>query len=215
MEQEKKLRRRWRQMSLSFDVAEAGEALFVFAWGLFALELIDSVFVLLTPLPLKIAIDSVLGSRPLPALIGRFVPEQMTESTTTILYLAIGLMFGIAFFDSIQSFASSLRKAYVGEKMLLDFRAHLFRPPCAATSRSLTMTRQGTSDALYRIQKDAGAIEDILIGDALSVVGAAVTIVLMFSVTIWLDWQLAIVAAVDRPGPPDRLRHDSRDRCGL
>jgi ATP-binding cassette subfamily B protein len=165
--------------------------------SLFALELLDSVFVLLTPLPLKIAIDSVLGSRPLPPLIGRFVPEQLTESTTTVLYLAIGLLFGIAFFDSLQSFASSLLKNYIGEKILLDFRAHMFRH---AQRLSLAYhDSAGTSDAQYRIQKDAGAIQDLLIDDALAVVGAAVTIVLMFSVTIWLDWQLAIIAAVIAP----------------
>src|SRR5206468_9398888 len=45
--------------------------------GLFALSLLSSVFALLTPLPLKIAVDSVVGSHPLPGFIAVFVPGSV------------------------------------------------------------------------------------------------------------------------------------------
>ena len=43
--------------------------------GLFGLGLLASPVALLTPVPLKIAVDSVLGGHPLPVFLQPFFPE--------------------------------------------------------------------------------------------------------------------------------------------
>src|SRR5213592_4200770 len=48
--------------------------------ALFLLSLLSSPLSLLTPLPLKIAVDSVIGSHPLPHAIASLVPEAITHS---------------------------------------------------------------------------------------------------------------------------------------
>jgi ATP-binding cassette subfamily B protein len=169
------------------------------AWPLIALlglDLLGGLFVLLTPLPLKIVIDSVLGSRPLPGFLRHVLPEQVSGSAALLLG-AVGLLLSVALLGGLQSLAGTLLRGQVGERLLLDFRGRLFRH---AQGLSLSYhDAQGTADAHYRIQKDAAAIQDLLIDDVLPLVGAALTVALMFSVTLWLDWQLGLVAAVVAP----------------
>ncbi len=49
--------------------------------GVLLLELLSTPLVLLTPLPLKIAVDTVLGSRPLPRFLDPVVPGYVTHSS--------------------------------------------------------------------------------------------------------------------------------------
>ena len=47
---------------------------------------------LLAPLPLKIAVDSVLGEHPLPAILDRLLPDGLSGSPHGRLWLSIGLV---------------------------------------------------------------------------------------------------------------------------
>jgi ATP-binding cassette subfamily B protein len=164
---------------------------------LVVLGLLDSLFVLLTPLPLKIAVDSVVGSRPLPEFMEWVIPNTVAGSASALLVLAAGLMLAIAVLHGLQALASSVLRGALGERLMLDFRSRLFRH-----AQRLSVSYHdaaGTSDTLYRIQKDASSVENLLIDGALPLAGALLKVVLMFAVTLWLDWQLGLVAAIVAP----------------
>src|SRR6516165_10355144 len=55
----------------------------------FLLDLSDGLWVLLAPLPLKIAIDNVIGARPLPGFLDRWLPESVATSAGALLALAV------------------------------------------------------------------------------------------------------------------------------
>jgi len=55
--------------------------------GLFVLDLLDGLTVLLAPLPLKIAVDSVIGSHPPPAFLGWAGREAGSASAADLLLL--------------------------------------------------------------------------------------------------------------------------------
>src|SRR5919201_1303338 len=95
--------------------------------GLFALSLLSSLFVLLTPLPLKIAVDSVVGDHPLPGFIAVFVPDGMEQSQTGVLLAAAGLFLLIPLLKQVQQFGNLVLSTYAGEKLLLGFRSRIFR----------------------------------------------------------------------------------------
>jgi len=57
---------------------------------LFLVGLLASPLALLAPLPLKIAVDSVLGSRPLPRFLDALVPTAVTRAPTVLLGLVHG-----------------------------------------------------------------------------------------------------------------------------
>jgi ATP-binding cassette subfamily B protein len=165
--------------------------------GLFALSLLSSVFVLLTPLPLAIAVDSVVGDHPLPGFIAGFVPQSMEQSQTAVLLVAAGLFLLIPLLKQLQQFGNVVLTAYAGEKLLLQFRTRLFRH---AERLSLAYhDSRGTADSAYRIQYDATAIQNIAIAGLIPFFTATVTVVGMIYVTARIDWQLALVSLAIAP----------------
>lgn len=160
--------------------------------GLFGLSLLSSVFALLTPLPLKIAVDSVVGSHPLPGFIAVIVPAGVGQSQTGVLLVAAGLFVLISLLKQLQEFGRLVLATYTGEKLLLQFRTRLFRH---AERLSLTYhDSRGTADSTYRIQYDATAIQSIAVTGLIPFFTAAVTVVGMIYITATIDWQLALVS---------------------
>lgn len=179
--------------------------------SLFLLNLLASPLALLTPLPLKIAVDSVLGGQPLTGMVAALIPNG-GSATKSILFCA-ALLIAIALLTQLQTMGSYLLRTYTSEKLVLAFRAKLFRH---AQRLSLAYhDSQGSTDSTYRIQYDAPAIEWILIDGISPFIGAAITLCGMIYVTALIDWQLALVALAIAPilallawANSDRLRRD-------
>src|SRR5438093_704277 len=165
--------------------------------GLFLLGLLSTPLALLTPLPLKIAVDSVIGSHPLPRFLDALLPAAATYSKTAGLVLVGGLLVAIALLNQLQGFASSLLHTYTGEKLVLSFRAQLFRH-VQRLSLSYHDSR-GTTDSTYRIQYDAPAIQWITIDGVIPFITAGFTLAGMIYVSARIDSQLALVALVISP----------------
>jgi ATP-binding cassette subfamily B protein len=165
--------------------------------SLFGLGLLSTVFALVTPLPLKIAVDSVVGSRPPPSFISALLPASVEDSQTGVLLVAAGLFVLIALLKQLQEFASLVLSTYTGEKLLLHFRSRLFRH---AERLSLAYhDSTGTADSAYRIQYDAMAIQTIAVTGLIPFFTAAATIAGMIYVTAQIDWQLALVSVAVAP----------------
>src|SRR5436309_884903 len=166
--------------------------------ALFLLSLLSSPLSLLGPLPLKIAVDSVIGSHPLPHVIAPFVPEAIAHSPAGLLAIAVGLLVAVALLRQLQGLTNTLLQAYVKEKLVQNFRARLFRHV-----QRLSLAYHdaiGTSDSTYRIQHDATAIQYILIESVIPFISATVTLVGMIYVMARIDWQLALIALAISPG---------------
>src|SRR5438093_5012169 len=95
--------------------------------AIFLLSLLDGPLGLLSPLPLKIAVDSAIGSHPLPPLVDRLLPNVATGSPTAILVLAVALGVVITVIGGLLGIFSSFVWNYTAEKLTLSFRALLFR----------------------------------------------------------------------------------------
>ncbi len=96
--------------------------------GLFLLSLLASPLALLTPLPLKIAVDSIVGPhQQIPGPLAALLPEAVTHSHTAMLVVAAVLFVIIALLTQLQQLGSSVLSAYTGEKLVLSFRVQLFR----------------------------------------------------------------------------------------
>jgi ATP-binding cassette, subfamily B, bacterial len=161
----------------------------------FLLSLLAGPLALLTPLPLKIAIDSGLGSQPLPPVLDWLVPDA--GSGTAVVLFAAGLCIGVALLTQIQSVVTAYVSARTSEHMVLDFRARLFRH-----AQHLALAyhdRQGTADAIYRIQSDALSLQYLITDGVLPLITAAFTLAGMIYFTVRIDWQLALVALVVTP----------------
>lgn len=93
--------------------------------GVLALHLVSAPLALLQPVPLKIAVDSVIDSRPLPGFLQVLVPADI--SSWGILVLAIGLVLLIALLRKFQGLGTWVPPTYLAERLTLDFRNQLFR----------------------------------------------------------------------------------------
>ena len=164
---------------------------------LFLLSLLSTPLALLTPLPLKIAVDSVIGSHPLSRFLDALLPASATHSKAAMLILVAGLLVAIALLSQLQVLASSLLHTYTGEKLVLSFRAQLFRH-VQRLSLSYHDSR-GTTDSTFRIQYDAPAIQWITIDGFIPFITAGFTLAGMIYVTARIDSQLALVALAISP----------------
>lgn len=184
--------------------------------GVFALDLLATPVALLTPVPLMLAVDNVLGDKPLPEVLQAALPPSMTASTGALILLVAVLVLIIALLAQAQKLGAWLLQTYVGEKLALEFRALLLQH---AQRLSLAYhDTKGTADTIYRIQYDAPAIQWVVLYGITPFFTAGFTLVGMVLITAGLDWQLAIVAVAVSPilyfltqAVRERLRGQWRD----
>jgi ATP-binding cassette subfamily B protein len=93
---------------------------------LFLIDLLATPLGLLAPLPLKIAVDSVIGTAPLPEIVAPIVPNSVTASNSRLLVFVVILQILAVLFIQLQSLLSYSLRTKVGEGMTLNFRARLF-----------------------------------------------------------------------------------------
>ena len=165
--------------------------------GIFFLGMLSTPLVLLNPVPLKIAVDSVVGSEPVPGLLDAVMPDAATSSTMRLLAVVAGLQLLIVLLSQLNDLASYVVRARAGEGMVLDFRARLFRH--VQRLSLLFHDTKGTADSLYRIQRDAPSIREVTLDSLVSVLSSTVMLVVMVYVIIRIDWQLALVALAVSP----------------
>lgn len=160
--------------------------------GIFLLGLLAAPLALLLPVPLKIAVDSVLGPDPLPGFIAFFLPESVAHSQATFLVLAVALQILVVLFIHLNSAATYVFQTYTGERMTLTFRQRLFRH--LQRLSFMFHDKRGTADSIYRIQYDAPSIQYITIYSVIPLVSSIAMLVAMIYVTARINHQLAFIA---------------------
>src|SRR6266478_1397132 len=165
--------------------------------GLFLLSLLATPLALLAPLPLKIALDSGLGSKPFPHWIRPFMPAAFRLTPSSALLFAVGLLIVVTILAQIQTLAVALLPIYTGEKVLLEFRSGLF-----GQMQRLSLSYhdvKGTAETLYNLQYDAAAVQTVVAERFIPLLGSPFTLLGMLYVTMKIDWQLALVALLISP----------------
>ncbi|HET9743374.1 MAG TPA: ABC transporter ATP-binding protein [Terriglobales bacterium] len=152
---------------------------------------------MLMPLPLKIAVDSVIGHQPLAPATAHLIPSRFAGSPAANLGLAVGLLLALAILSNIQTLASWLLQTYTGERLVFELRTRLFWH-----AQRLTLAahdRRGVNDITYRIQHDAPAIQFIFIQGALPLLTSVLSFGGMFYVTWRIDPTIALIALIISP----------------
>ncbi|HZD96464.1 MAG TPA: ABC transporter ATP-binding protein [Candidatus Sulfotelmatobacter sp.] len=147
---------------------------------------------LLLALPLKIAVDNVIGSQPLPHFLEVWLPGSIHASKSVNLLLAVGLLLGLSLIMNLQSFAAWLLQTYTGERLVLDFRTFLFWH--VQRMSLLFHDRRGTNEVAYRIQHDAPAIQYVFLQGMLPVLSSTLSFITLLYVTMRMDWVLSGIA---------------------
>ncbi len=164
---------------------------------IFVLDLVGAPLLLLTPIPLKIAVDNVIGSAPLPHFLAIALPSFIAHSVLWLLFTAAFLQVLLVLLGQLQDMSSYVLRTSTGEKLTLDFRARLFERLQRLSLAFHDM--RGTADSIYRVQYDAPSVQYISIYGAIPLVSAAVTLLATIYITARIDWELAVVALAVSP----------------
>ena len=116
---------------------------------LLLVDLLATPLLLLTPIPLKIAVDSVIGSHPLPGFVDVFLPGSVVRSSIGLLAFVAAMQVLVVLLTELQSLVSYVLQTRTGERLTLDFRGRLFRH---VQRLSLSFhDERGSYDSIYRI----------------------------------------------------------------
>lgn len=171
------------------------------AWPLLVLilicDLLASPLFLLTPLPLKIAVDNVIGGAPLPRFIDLLLADWAAATPLRLLGAVAAMQIIIVLLGQGQELATYFLKTYTGEALTLRLRSALFRH---AQRLSLVFhDAKGTADSIYRIQYDAPSIQWVTIHGAIPLLTSIVTLISMIVITARIDRSLALIALAVSP----------------
>src|SRR5216683_499876 len=176
----------------------AFEDLRPYLWPIIVLLIISLIAVPITlifPLPIKLLVDSVLGSQPLPGYLTVFVGSQLSKSLT--LWLAITILMATAVLTYLQNLVNVWYTNKVGNRMTLDVRARLFRQ-----MQRLSIAyhdTMGAADSAYRTLNDAPMLRSFGIDGMIPLATSILTLGAMIVVMVLLDWQLALIALLVSP----------------
>ena len=160
--------------------------------GVFLANIIAIPLALLMPISLKIIVDSILSSSPLPDYIRIFLPDQLMMSKASLLWVAVGIQVGVVALSSLQSIGSYVLDTYTGEKLNLVLRGLLIRH---VQRQSFAFhDYRGTSDSIYRIQYDSPSIQYIFIYGYIPLLSSLLTFFAMLYVIVTINPKLGLIA---------------------
>jgi ATP-binding cassette subfamily B protein len=164
--------------------------------AIFLLSLLATPLALLLPVPLKIAVDNVVGDKPLPGWLDALLPDSL-HGTNGVLAFAVVMLVAVELFSQLQSISTEVLRTYTGERLTLHFRSQIFRH---VQRLSISFhDRRGTADSNYRIQGDAASLQAIAVDGVIPFVASVFTLVAMVYVTARIDAVLAAIALVVAP----------------
>jgi ATP-binding cassette subfamily B protein len=165
--------------------------------GIFILDLLSTPLSLLSPLPLKLAVDNVLGSEPLPRFLRVILPDWIHGSPMPLLVFAACMLVAVSALSQLQKLGSSYFRTYVGGRITMDFKSRLFWH-----GQRLSLAyhdSKGVTHALYRIQYDSSAVQWVAIDGLIPMLSAFVALISMLCVIALINVQLALIALVVVP----------------
>jgi ATP-binding cassette subfamily B protein len=165
--------------------------------GIIFIDLVATPLSLLSPLPLKIVVDSVIGDRQIPITLAWFLPDFINSSTMGILFFAIALLILTSIFVQLQALFAVIVRLHAAAKLTLDFRSRLFWH--GQTLSLAYHDSKGVTHTLYRILYDANAGQRVLLDGVISMATAFITLISMLVVISLINIKLAIVALMIVP----------------
>jgi len=148
----------------------------------------------LQPWPLKVVIDNILNyqNHPLPDPFGRWMTAVTGGDMVAALALVVlaGVLLQLLY-ELAAAFGTRVQ-VQTGQRMVYDLRGRLFAHLQALGLQHHITTNTG--DAVYRIDVDAYAIENLVMSGLFPLASSTTTLVVMFVVLVRLDATVALLS---------------------
>jgi ATP-binding cassette, subfamily B, bacterial len=139
---------------------------------------------------LLIVISAGLGV--IPAFLLKRVLEAITANDTRALSLNAGGIIAIAIATGVLGVVQTLLSNQVGQRVMHDLRAGVFRHLQRLSLAFFTRTRTG--EVQSRISNDIGGVQNVVTNTATSIASNVTTVVATMVGMLLLSWQLALFA---------------------
>ena len=137
-----------------------------------------------------IVVTAALGV--LPAFLLKRVLEAIARNDTTMLSYNAGGMIAIAVATGVLGVIQTLLSNQVGQRVMHDLRAAVFRHLQRLSLAFFTRTRTG--EVQSRISNDIGGVQNVVTNTATSIASNVTTVVATMVGMLLLSWQLAVFA---------------------
>jgi len=168
------------------------------AFGLVAIAG-ESIADLLTPWPLKIVLDNVLGQKHIKShgWLDAVIQRVAGHGAMQILEFACIAVLAIAVLDALCTYGDKYITTSVGQWVTHDLRSRLY----AQVQRlSLTYHDQNqTGDLISRVTTDIDSVQTFIVSGMLTMLVDIVTVVGMIGIMFYLNWQLTLIALIVVP----------------
>ncbi len=146
----------------------------------------------LQPWPLSIVIDYVLGDRPWPAWMASFMLSVTNGHKFALL---VTVVIGGVVLQVVNQFVSAYGtqvQVDAGQRMVYDLRARLFQHLTSLGLHHHITT--STADAVYRVDVDAYAIENLVMSGIFPLATSITALVVMFGWLAYLNLTIALLS---------------------
>jgi ATP-binding cassette subfamily B protein len=163
--------------------------------GSFAALFAEVIFRALEPWPLKYIFDSFLGGKH-----GKHLPfTAAVEGLSPTALLTVSALAIVVFtaLHALAEYANTIGFAIVGNRVLTQVRAELFRHLQSLSLSFHTNARSG--DLVVRVMGDVNLLKDATVTAFLPLLANFLVVLGMVGVMFWLHWKLALVALSTLP----------------
>ena len=154
--------------------------------------LIETATSIAAPWPLKVVIDSVVGTHPLPSWLVRLLGDSVAGSKMSIAAAAALAVVTIAVLNAVASYIDNYYTESVGQWVANDLRLKVYRHLDRLSLAYYDAHQTGA--LLSTITTDIGTIQDFASSSTLGILVDVLTILGMVGVMFWLDWDFAMIA---------------------
>ena len=147
------------------------------------------------PWPLKIVLDSVFGSEPIPPSLARIVGSD--PAPMVLLNLAVGGTVIIALVQAGSAYLNAYYTVSIGQWIAHDLRQGVY-----AHLQRLSMSyydRHQIGPLVSTITDDINSVQDFVSTSLLDILIDSLTIAGMLAVMLWLNWRFTLVALAVTP----------------
>jgi ATP-binding cassette subfamily B protein len=143
-----------------------------------------------------IGVTSIVGLGP-PLLIRRLIDQAIPAGSGGQINLLILAMVALVLIGAAVGVLRSYISNLVGQGVVLDLRARLYRHLSGMSLRWFTQSRTG--ETLSRVSSDVGGVQDVVSNSLGAVVENAIIAGSTFALMLALDWRLALFSVAFLP----------------
>lgn len=163
----------------------------------FVAVIVEGLADLFEPWPIKIVLDYVLGTHPLPAWMVSAVGSTFGEGRWATLHFAAIATLVVAALGAIASYTENILTTQIGQWVMRDLRQTLYHH-----IHGLSLSyydRHKTGDLISRVTDDVDAIQSFVSSSLLGTLVDVMTLIGMMAVMFYFNWHFTLIALAVAP----------------